>query len=60
MQGIQIALNLGEREVARLLLTEEKNTANTEILLYETAEGGTGAIASLSNPTKFKQVVART
>ena len=60
LQGMQIALNLGESEVGGLLLTEEENPSNTEVLLYETAEGGTGAIASFFNdPAKFKQVIAR-
>jgi hypothetical protein len=59
LQGIQIALNLGESEVGGILLTEEENPMNTEILLYETAEGGTGAIASLNDPAKFKQVIQR-
>jgi very-short-patch-repair endonuclease len=59
LQGIQIALNLGESEVDGILLTEEENPLNTEILLYETAEGGTGAIASLGDPVKFKLVVDR-
>jgi superfamily II DNA or RNA helicase/rRNA maturation protein Nop10 len=59
LQGMQIALNLGESEVGGLLLTESDNPANTEILLYETAEGGTGAIASFNEETKFRQVLSR-
>ena len=59
LQGMQIALNLGESEVDGLLLTENDNPSNTEILLYETAEGGTGAIASFNEEAKFKQVLAR-
>ena len=59
LQGMQIALNLGESEVEGLILSEKENPGRSQILLYETAEGGTGAVKAFSDTAKFTQIVTR-
>jgi superfamily II DNA/RNA helicase/ribosomal protein L37AE/L43A len=59
LQGMQIALNLGESEVGSLILSERENPGRFQILLYEMAEGGTGAVTAFHDSAKFRQIVAR-
>jgi uncharacterized protein YbaR (Trm112 family) len=58
IRGMQIALNLDESEVGGLVLSEE-NGDDWKIILYEKAEGGTGAIKALLEPYRFEEIVRR-
>lgn len=58
IRGMQIALNLDESEIDGLVVSEETGD-NWEIILYEKAEGGTGAIKSLLDPYRFEEIVRR-
>ena len=58
IRGMQIALNLDENEVDGLVVSEE-NRDSWKIILYERAEGGTGAIKALLEPYRFEEMVLR-
>jgi replicative superfamily II helicase len=58
IRGMQIALNLDEGEVGGLVVSEE-NEEKWEIILYEMAQGGTGAIKALLEPYRFEEIVLR-
>lgn len=59
LQGLQIALNLDESEVDGFVSKEQADPSKCDIILYETAEGGTGAIKALTTPQGLAGVVAR-
>jgi superfamily II DNA or RNA helicase/uncharacterized CHY-type Zn-finger protein len=59
LHGMQIVLNLDESEVDGMVLSERVDPSKREIVLYETAEGGTGAITALTEPAKLEQIAAR-
>jgi very-short-patch-repair endonuclease len=59
LQGLQIALNLDESEVDGIISKEQADPSKCDIILYETAEGGTGAIKAPTTPQGFAGVVAR-
>jgi len=59
VQGMQISLNLDESEVDGLVVKEQADPSKYDIVLYETAEGGTGAIKALIDPHGLESVAAR-
>ena len=59
LHGMELALNLDDSEVDGMVLREKADPSKIDIILYETAEGGTGAITALAEPAKFEQVIAR-
>ena len=58
IRGMQISLNLEESELDGMVVYEE-NSDSWEIILYEKAEGGTGAIKALLEPSRFKEIITR-
>ena len=59
IRGMQIALNLDESEVGGLVVSEE-NENSWKIILFERAEGGTGAIKALMDSYRFEEIIKRT
>jgi len=59
LQGVAVALNLGERELRGFLAPDPSAPQRWRIVLYETVEGGAGALASLTKGPRLRQVVAR-
>jgi len=57
--GVQIALNLDESEVDGFISQEQTDPSKYDIILYETAEGGTGAIKALTTPQGLASAVTR-
>jgi len=60
LQGLQIALNLDESEVDGFITQEQTDPNKYDIILYETAGGGTGAIKALTTTQGFTSVTERT
>ena len=56
-EGIQVALNIDESEINGFLFETSENGSQT-IVLYETSEGGTGALRSLTEQARFTAVVS--
>jgi len=59
LQGLQLALNLEESEVDGFIVKEQTDSSKYDIILYETAEGGTGAIKSLTDARGLGSVVTK-
>jgi len=59
LQAAEIALNLDESELNGFLIPHPTERNRWRIVLYETAEGGMGAIESLTNATQFARIAAR-
>ena len=60
LQGMQIALNLDESEVDGFITQETTDPSRYDIILYETAGGGTGAIKALTTTSGFTNVIEKT
>ena len=60
LQGMQIALNLDESEVDGFITQEQTDPSRYDIILYETAGGGTGAIKALTTTSGFTNVIEKT
>ena len=60
LQGMQIALNLDESEVDGFITQEQTDPSKYDIILYETAGGGTGAIKALTTTPGFTSIVEKT
>jgi len=58
LRGIQIAFDLEESEVEGIVARRGAEPGY-DIILYETSEGGTGAIRALTEPEGFETVVLR-
>jgi len=59
LQGVAVTLNLDENELAGFLAPDPSTPRRWRIILYETAEGGAGALASLTEAPRLRQVIAR-
>jgi ATP-dependent helicase YprA (DUF1998 family) len=59
LQGVAVTLNLAENELGGFLAPDPSTPRRWRIILYETAEGGAGALASLTEPARLGQVIAR-
>ena len=59
LQGMQIALNLDESEIDGFVTQEVTDPSRYDIILYETAGGGTGAIQALTRTSGFISVIER-
>jgi ATP-dependent helicase YprA (DUF1998 family)/ribosomal protein L37AE/L43A len=60
LQGMQIALNLDESEIDGFITQETADPSRYDIILYETAGGGTGAIKALTTTAGFTNVIEKT
>jgi len=58
IRGLQLTLNLTEDEVDGFVVVRQ-DTRERHIILYEMAEGGTGAVRSLFNPYRLKEIFFR-
>jgi very-short-patch-repair endonuclease len=58
LRGIQVALNLDESEIRGFISTRKSDPIRRDIVLYETAEGGTGALKSLVNKNRFEEIIS--
>lgn len=58
-QGVAVTLNLDENEIGGFLSRDPGASHRWRIVLYEKTEGGIGALASLTQPARLRQVVAR-
>ena len=58
-QGVVVTLNLDENELGGFLAPDPFTAQRWQIILYETAEGGAGALASLTEAPRLRQVIAR-
>ena len=59
LKGMQIAMDLEEREIDGFVTKREADPSRHEIIIYETAEGGIGSIKSLTESGRFESVIAR-
>lgn len=59
LQGMQIALNLDESEIDGFITQETTDPSKYDIILYETAGGGTGAIKALTTTPGFTNIVGK-
>ena len=59
LRGIQLALDLAEREIDGLVTKYENDPSKYEIIIYETAEGGVGAIKTLTEASGIESVVEK-
>ncbi len=57
LQGLQIAFNLDESEVDGFITKEQNDNRKCDIILYEIAEGGTGAIKALTTTSGFTSTI---
>lgn len=60
LQGIQVTLNVDENEIDGMIIPNPAKEHEFSIILYETAEGGIGAIQALTNQNRFNEIVKRT
>lgn len=58
LRGIQVALNLDESEIRGFISVRKEDPSRRDIVLYETAEGGTGALKSLVNKNRFEEIIS--
>jgi superfamily II DNA or RNA helicase len=59
LRGLMVALNLGESELDAFLAPGAEEGIPHRIVLYETAVGGSGVLASLAESGRLGMVVAR-
>lgn len=59
VQGIIIHLDLDEEEIDGLVKDDPSEEGAKTIIIYETFEGGTGALNALKNPNTLKEVFKR-
>lgn len=59
LQGIAVTLNLDENELGGFLARDPTVSEHWRIVLYEKAEGGVGALASLTEAVRLRQVATR-
>ena len=59
LQGMQIALNLDESEIDGFITQEVTDPSRYDIILYETAGGGTGAIKALTTTPGFTNIIGK-
>lgn len=57
-QGLQVALDVDESEIDGLVISKPDEPGRCEVMIYETAEGGTGAVQALTHLPRLKQVLA--
>lgn len=60
LKGIQITLNVDENEIDGMIVPNPSKDHEFSIILYESAEGGIGAIHSLTNQYRFNEIIKRT
>ncbi len=60
LQGIQVTLNVDENEIDGMIIPNPAKENEFSIILYETAEGGIGAIQALTNQNRFNEIIKRT
>jgi very-short-patch-repair endonuclease len=60
LQGMQIALNLDASEVDGFVVKRQAEQEGYDIILYETAEGGIGAIKAITDTRGLESIIART
>jgi len=59
LHAIAVTLSLDQSETGGFLAPDPTTANRWRVILYETAEGGAGALASLTNTTRLRQVLAR-
>ena len=59
LQGMQIALNLDESEIDGFITQEITDPSRYDIILNETAGGGTGAIKALTTTAGFTNIIGK-
>jgi ATP-dependent helicase YprA (DUF1998 family) len=57
-QGLQVALDVDESEIDGLVIPKPSEPGRCEVMIYETAEGGTGAVQALTQLPRLRQVLA--
>lgn len=57
LQGIQISLNVDESELRGFIKPSSSGDGAFDIVLYETSEGGSGIVESLTDSDRFRDVV---
>ena len=58
-QAVGVTLNLDQNELGGFLAPDPSDPSRLRIILHETAIGGAGALASLTEKPRLRQVVAR-
>lgn len=58
-RGMQLALNLEESEIDGFVVTEQADPKTYDIILYETAEGGTGAVKALTESRSLSAIISK-
>ncbi|MCG3212648.1 MAG: hypothetical protein FOGNACKC_06318 [Anaerolineae bacterium] len=59
VQAIAVAMELDAGELGGFVVERTNEPGGKAIVLYETAEGGSGAVASLINPARLAEVVSK-
>ncbi len=60
LQGIQVTLNVDENEIDGMIIPNPAHENEFSIILYETAQGGIGAIKALTDQNRFNEIIKRT
>ncbi|HYN44437.1 MAG TPA: DEAD/DEAH box helicase [Candidatus Limnocylindrales bacterium] len=60
LKGIQITLNVDENEIDGMIIPNPSKDHEFSIILYESAQGGIGAIHALTNQNRFNEIIKRT
>ena len=58
-QAVAVTLNLDQNELGGFLTPDPTDPGRSRIVLHETAVGGAGALASLTEEPRLRQVIAR-
>jgi very-short-patch-repair endonuclease len=56
-QALQVSMDLDESEIDGFLSEVPSEEDRWQLVLYETAEGGTGAVQSLTDPPRLRQTI---
>jgi len=59
LRALMVAFNLGESELDGFLAPAPEGAQSYRLVLYETAVGGSGVLASLAEQSRLRMVVAR-
>ena len=59
LHGTEIALNLDESELNGFIAPHPAEKGRWRVVLYETSEGGTGAVEALTNRERLAQIATR-
>ena len=60
VQGIEVALNLDEGEMDGFISRVKSDPGKIDVIFFEVAQGGTGALKSLFIKSRFEQIISTT